>query len=137
MHRALVLVALLVGVVVVAAPPPSAAKEGVQARIATPISLAAAPGSRVTVVWTLSFADRDARRAFSADSVFIRLFGAPGSRSPRVYASQPSLGRFRATVRIPAGGVRRVVIGLMGTGGNANGCRPSPHLFRIVGPVLR
>jgi hypothetical protein len=136
MHRALVLVALLVGLGVFAATP-SAAKEGVVARLATPISIEAAPGSKVTVVWTLSFADRDARRPFSADGVFIRLFGAPGSKSPRVYAIQPALGRYRATVRIPAGGLRGVVIGLMGTGCDANGCRPAPHLFRIVGPLFR
>jgi hypothetical protein len=136
MHRVLVVVVLLVGPAVAATP--SAAKEGgVQARIATPISREATPGTNVVVVWTLSFADRYARRPFSVDRVFIRLFGVQGSRSPRAYAIQPVPGRYRATVRIPAGGARRVVVGLMGTSCGTGGCRPSPHLFRTVGPVFR
>lgn len=136
MQRALAALVLVVGLAVVAATP-SAAKEGVQARILTPISSDAAPGSKVFVVWTLTSTDQGRRVPFGASGVFIRLFGPGDARTPRAFASEVEPGRFRARVRIPRGGVRRVVIGLMGTRCDSNGCRPSPVLFRIVGSALR
>ena len=135
MRRALVLLAFLVGLATLVAS--AGAKEGTQARIVTPISSKAAPGATLTVVWTLSFLDKDARRPFSADGVYIRLFDSSGAPSARAYAIQAQPGRYRARPKVPRGGVSRVVIGLMGTSCDATGCRPSPHVFRIVGPVLR
>jgi hypothetical protein len=135
-HKALALLVLVVGLAAVTATP-SAAKEGVQARLVTPIPRDALPGTRVVVVWTLASVDDGERILFGASGVFIRLFGPGTARTARAYGTELVPGRFRAGARIPAGGVRRLVIGLMGTGCDANGCRPSPHLFRIVGPVFR
>jgi hypothetical protein len=114
------------------------AKEGVFARVLTPIDRDAAPGTTVTVVWTLYYVDEGKRHPFGGEDVFIRFFGAVDSRSKRVYAAPIREGRYRATVTVPRGGVRRVVIGLMGTacGPDASGnqrCRPSPMFFRIAG----
>ena len=114
-----------------------AAKEGVQARVVTPIPREAAPGSRVTVVWTLSSIDEGRRVPFGASAVFIRLFGPGDARTPRAFGAERAPGRFSARPRIPRGGVKRVVFGLMGTACDANGCRPSPAVFRIAGPVFR
>ena len=113
------------------------AKEGVQARVVTPIPREAAPGTRVTVVWTLSSVDEGKRRPFGASGIFIRLFGPGDARTPRAFATELGPGRYRARPRIPRGGVKRVVFGLMGTACDANGCRPSPAVFRIVGPMFR
>ena len=138
MHRALVLLVLLAGLAVVAAP--SAAKEGVEARIVTPIPREAAPGTKVTVVWTLTTLDQGRRIPFGAGDVFIRLFGPGSARTPRAYATEVERGRFRARPRIPGGGVRIVVIGRMGfrcDASGAPGCVPAPAIFPIKGKVFR
>jgi hypothetical protein len=135
MHRAFFLLALVVGLAVVAAP--SSAKEGGQVRILTPIPREAAPGTYVPVGWTLTAVEEDRRIPYGASGVFVRLFGPENARTPRAYAMELEPGRFRARARVPRGGVRRVVIGLMGTSCSAGGCQPSPHRFRIVGRVFR
>jgi hypothetical protein len=127
---------LLVTSAVVAAAP-AVAKEGVVARLVTPIPREAEPGSTITVVWTLASVDDGKRRPFGAGGVFVRLFGPHGSRSPRAYASELGRGRYRARVVVPREGVSRVVIGLMGTRCDANGCRPAPVRFPIAGKSLR
>jgi len=132
--RALAVLAVLAALVVVAQ---ASAKEGIVAEVLTPISRDAAPGTTVNVVWTLTSIEEEDPRPFSADGVFIRLFGASGGHSKRVYGAEIDSGRFRATVRIPRGGVRRVAIGLMGEACDTEGCRPSPILFRIAGSPLR
>jgi hypothetical protein len=116
---------------------PSSAKEGVEARLVTPIPREASPGTRVTVEWKLAGVTEGKRVPFGGSAVFIRLFGSGAARTPRAFGAEVQPGRFRAQPRVPHGGVRRVVIGLMGTSCDATGCRPSPHLFRIVGPVFR
>jgi len=115
---------------------PTFAKEGVVARVLTPIERDAQAGTKLTVVWTLSSVEGGKRRPFGAGGVFIRLFGADGARSPRVYASQIGSGRYRAQVRVHRGGVQRVVIGLMSMR-CAGSCRPAPRLFPLVGAVFR
>jgi hypothetical protein len=114
-----------------------AAKEGVVARVLTPISRDAEPGSRITVVWTLSFVDAGKRRPFGGSAIFVRLYGPDGSRSRRVLGAEIEPGRFRAIVRVPRGGVRRVVFGIMGTACDAEGCRDAPRRFPVVGRVFR
>ena len=131
--RALAALAVLAALVVVT---PASAKEDVVARVSTPISREAVPGSKVNVVWTLTAVDGEGSRPFGASAVFIRLFGPGASQSKRVYGAEVALGRFRAMVRIPRGGVRRVAIGLMGERCDAEGCRLSPILFRVVGSPI-
>jgi hypothetical protein len=119
---------------------PAAAKEGVVARVVTPISRDAEPGSTITVVWTLTFVEAGKRKPFGGGAVFLRLFGTNGSRSARVYAEPMAPGRYRASARVPRGGVKRVVFGLMGMvcqGRELSDCRPSPAIFPIVGRVFR
>ncbi len=113
------------------------AKEGVVAEVLTPISRDAKPGTKINVVWTLTSVEGEESHPFGGSAVFIRLFGPAGSHTKRVYGTEVQSGRFRATLRIPRGGARRVVIGLMGEACDAEGCRPSPILFRVVGSPLR
>ena len=130
MRSALVVVVLLAALAAVA---PVAAKEGVVAKVRVPVSHDAEPGTKVTMVWRLTSVDSGRARPFSADGVFLRLFGREGSRSRRSYAVQLEPGRYRATARVPRGGVRRVVIGLMGW----NDSGPAPVTFPVIGRVFR
>jgi hypothetical protein len=127
----------LIVVLVALVASPAGAKEGVVARVVTPISSEAAPGTRVTVVFTLTFTEAGKRHPFGGGAVFIRLWGPDDTRTRRVYAAPIERGRYRATARVPRGGVHRVVIGLMGEMCNAEGCRPSPMYFRIAGDPIR
>lgn len=130
----------LLAVLLALAAPTAGAKEGVAARVLTPISRAAEPGSKVTVVWTLTYDDAGKRRPFGAGYVFVRLFGPGGSRTPPAYGVHAGQrGRYRASVRVPRGGVTRVAIGVMGSvcDGGTPGCRPAPKFFPIVGRALR
>ena len=115
----------------------ASAKEGVVARVLTAIDPGAAQGTALTVEWTLTYVEAGKRQPFGGGDVFIRLFGTGDSRSRRVPAAPIRMGRYRATVRVPRGGIRRIVIGLMGTRCDTSGCRPSPMIFRIAGDPLR
>jgi hypothetical protein len=130
MRGALVLIVLVLGVVVVA---PVGAKEGVVAKVRVPVSRTAEPGATATMVWELTAVESGKARPFDADGVYLRLFGPSGSRTPRAYAERLDAGRYRATARVPRGGVRRVVIGLMGW--NDDG--PAPVRFPVIGRVFR
>lgn len=112
---------------------PLGAKDGVVAKARVPVPRAAEPGTRVTFVWELTLVADGRSRPFTADGVFMRLFGPNGSRTPRAYATQLADGRYRATARVPRGGVRRVVVGLLGW--NDNG--PAPVRFPVIGRVFR
>ena len=135
--RVLVGCALAAAVAVAVVASPASGKGRVVARVLTPIPRDTLPGTRLRVVWTLSLVNAGPRQPVNAEGVFIRLVGRDGALSPRVYAFQPTLGRYRATVTVPRGGVRRVVIGLMGTACDPAGCRPSPALFPIAGDPFR
>jgi hypothetical protein len=130
MRRALVVLVLVVGLT---AAVPAAGKEGIVAKVRVPVSRAAEPGTRVTMDWELTSVEAGRARPFSAEGVFLRIFGRDGTRSRRSYAVQLELGRYRATARVPRGGVHRVVIGLMGW--NDHG--PAPVTFPVIGRVLR
>jgi hypothetical protein len=130
MRSVLLLVGLLVGLAAVA---PAAAKEGVVAKVRVPVSRAAEPGTKVTVVWELTAVQSGRAHPFDADGIFLRLFGPAGSRTPRAYADRLDAGRYRATARVPRGGVTRVVIGLLGW----NDQGPAPVRFPVIGRVFR
>ena len=134
--RALAAAALLAALLALSAP--AAAKEGVVARVLTPIPRDAEPGSRVVVAWTLSYFEAGKRRPFGPGYVFVRLVGPRGSRTPLAYGVhllRP--GGYRARVKVPRGGVSRVEIGMMGSVCDESGCRRAEKLFRITGRVFR
>jgi hypothetical protein len=54
-----------------------------------------------------------------------------------VFGAEVEPGRYRATVRVPRGGVERVVFGIIGTACDAEGCRDVPRRFPIAGRVFR
>jgi hypothetical protein len=115
---------VLLAVLVLA--PGAGAKGDVQAKLATPLPLKAAAGTKLKVSWTLSTNGRpfDAQAA-----VFVRLRGA--EQSTRSLAFQPSRGRYVAKVTVPRGGMRAIEIGIPGTMCDAAGCRPRDLIFPL------
>jgi hypothetical protein len=115
------LAALIIGFAFVAA---AAAKEGVVAHLQNPDVLRAAPGAKVTLVWTL----RADKRPFTAQGIYVRLRGVAATSAP---AGEIGPGRFRARVTIPRGGVRSIVIAVMGWTSGLEGTRRADMRFRI------
>ena len=108
--RRVVVAALLL---VLAAAATAPAKGRVQARIENRVQCDASPGSTITVAWHLFFVDRNRREPFGAGGVFVELRGAAGATPSRKHAAGRR-GHFRARVRVPDGGIRRLRIGLEG-----------------------
>jgi hypothetical protein len=109
-----VLVAFIVGALCGAiAVPAAVGKEGVRARLDSPLPLAAAPGTTVTVVWTLGHSEHGDRRPFDAGGLFVRLLSASGNKPTSAFGVG-STGRYVARVRIPSGGIGGIEFGLVG-----------------------
>lgn len=123
----------LLGVVVVALAlaMPAAAKEGAQAHLLGPLPRHAAPGSFISIRWTVDVpGDRGKRVPFSAIGMFVRLRGADGAFTSAT-ASQKEGPPYSVRVRVPRGGIRLIRFGLMGTSCAPSGCTPSPMYFPL------
>jgi hypothetical protein len=116
------LLAILAGVSLVVLAVPAYGKTGVRARLSSGVPLAAAPGEKITVKWTLGYRDEQGRwkPGFDACGVFVRLVSATG-REPTVGFDSDGAcrahpgGNYAATVTVPEGGVGAIKIGLRGT----------------------
>ncbi len=114
---------------------PAAAKEGVVATLETPIPLDAEPGTPVRVAWTLTYAEGESRgRPFGASGVFVRLVSASGANAQTGVAvpAPRSSGKYEATVKVPAGGIGDVQVGLHGWVSAPSGTRSADRLFPIT-----
>ena len=131
MNRRVAVCAIVVAASTALGVAPTFAKEGVVARVLTPISRDARPGTKVVVAWTLSFSDGPGkRRPFNAEGVFVRVGGI---RSLVDYAgTQRPLGRYRAVIRVPGSGIRSLKFGLMGWNNYA-----APVFFSLAGRAFR
>ena len=107
----------LLGIVVVAvciaaavAALPAGAKEGVRAVLEKPVNLATAPSERMRIEWRLL---DEQGRPFGAAGIYLRVSRCGGS--PRmVSARNRGRGRYVASVHVPAGGIRKLLVGLKG-----------------------
>lgn len=89
---------------------PAAAKEGVRAKLAEPVRLVAAPGETITVAWHL--VDREGR-SFGASGIYLRVSRC--GRAPlKVAATRRSAGNYSVRLRVPEGGIRKLLVGLQG-----------------------
>jgi hypothetical protein len=117
-------------VVAALAAPAASAKEGAQAHVLTPLPARPAPGSLITVRWSVDVPGaHGTREPFGAIGMFVRLVsrnGASISVTARQY--QPP---YQVRIRVPAGGVRVVRFGLHGTSCGPSGCHPSPMFFPL------
>lgn len=131
MKRLVLLVLLLV--LALAATGSAGAKEGVEATILGGVSKQVTPGSTLRVEWRL--AELESGRPFGAGGVFIRLVGAHGATSV-AEATEVRTGRYAASVVVPAGGIRRILIGLHGFASTPRGTQRADAFFRIVNDPL-
>jgi hypothetical protein len=116
--------------------PGGASKEGARARLLTPLPLAAKPGSTIQVLWAVDVPDGNGgRRPFGAGGMFVRLLSRTGASSTIGFAD--GVGRFQTTLRVPAGGIGGVRLGLRGTRCDASGCSPSDAVFPLVTDPFR
>lgn len=122
---------------ILAAAPTALAKEGVEARLETPLPLPGSPGQKVSVAWTLGYLDEEGnRRPFNAMGIFVRLLSASGGAPSMTFAGQGPLGHYVAEVTVPEGGVGGIEIGIRGTQCILGECAPSGGLFRLEnGPL--
>jgi hypothetical protein len=115
-------------------------KEGVKARLTTPLPLDASPGETVAVAWTLSDVDEQGvQRPFNAIGVFVRLHSAAGGAATMAFATADAhpLGRYDARVTVPNGGIGGVEIGLRGTTDVVFPVENDPFAVRAAAPVAR
>ena len=107
------------------------AKDGVVARLDNPAALRARAGATIHVTWTL----RTGTQAFGASFVYVRLHGRAG-KTTSAYAVESAPGKYRARLRVPAGGALSVVIGLRGWSSGPSGTTRADELFPITNDPL-
>jgi hypothetical protein len=125
---ALVFVALLAGAAL------APAKEDARARLTTVLPLAAAPATTIRVGWAVDVPDGNGgRKPFNAGSMFVRLLSRTGAASTTAFtgsAAHPA-GRYVASVRVPAGGIGGIRMGLRATVSSPNGTHSSDLIFPL------
>jgi hypothetical protein len=126
MKRALV----LTGVIAVLAVPAASAKEGAQAHLLAALPPHPSAGSPITVRWSVDVPGAPGtRRPFGAIGMFVRLLGLDdASTSATAHQYEPP---YYVRIRVPAGGIRSIRFGLMGTSCGPSGCKPSPIFFPL------
>jgi hypothetical protein len=113
------------------AAPAASAKEGAQAHLLAPLPSSARPGSSIVVRWSVDVPGTQGTRVpFGAAGMFVRLVGRGGAWT-RATAPQYE-PPYKVRVRVPAGGIRTIRFGLMGTSCSPSGCRPSPIYFPLA-----
>jgi hypothetical protein len=123
--------------IALAAAVPAAGKEGARATLTTRVPLAATPGSTFRVAWVVTVPDEHGRRGpFVADGMFVRLLSRVTGHSVKVYADGAE-GRYRATVRVPRGGMRGIQLGLRGYASDGKRTWESDMLFPITNNPFR
>jgi hypothetical protein len=89
---------------------PVAAKDGVRAKLDAPVRLDTAPGKTIRIAWHL--VDQE-ERAFGASGIYLRVSRC--GRTPlKVPATARGRGGYSARVRVPKGGIRKLLVGLKG-----------------------
>lgn len=116
MRLGLVVAAVALAALVAAASAPT--KEGAQAHLATTLPLGAAPGKAIRIAWSVDVPDdKGGRRPFYAGGMFVRLLSRTGARSTFGFAREGvrPVTPYRTDVKVPAGGIGGIRVGLRGT----------------------
>lgn len=113
MRFVLVLLVLAVALTAVAL---ARAKDDARARLTSTLPRAAAPGTTVRVGWTAAVPDGNGRRPFGVSGMFVRLLSRTGAPATTGFASgsMHADGRYAAEVRVPAGRIGGIRMGLRG-----------------------
>jgi len=89
---------------------PTAAKEGVRAKLDEPVRLDVPPKTTIRVAWHL--VDEEGR-PFGASGIYLRVSRC-GRKAMRIPATARGRGGYSARVRVPRGGIRKLLVGLQG-----------------------
>jgi hypothetical protein len=109
------------------------AKNNVEATLLSTTPKHATPGATLHVEWRL--AELDDGQPFGAGGIFIRLVGTNGATTTAA-ATEIRRGRFAAKAVVPAGGIRRIRIGLHSWTSGPGGTKRADMFFRIVNDPL-
>lgn len=114
---------------------PAAAKEGVRAKLDSPVRLDAAPGTKVRVAWRL--VDK-AGRPFGAGGIYLRVTRCGGGLR-RVPATETPRrrGRYSARFTVPKGGIRMLRVGLEGIRTTGGRTERADVVFEFDPPLTR
>ncbi len=94
------------------------AKEGVKAKLTSPLPVDAEPGQKLTIDWSLAGIDQGGQlRPFNAMEVFVRLKSAAGGPATIGFATPTAHpdGRYSAQVAVPEGRIGGIEIGVRGS----------------------
>ena len=112
---------------------PAVAKEGVRAVLEEPVNLRTPPGERLRIQWRLL--DEEGR-PFGASGIYLRVSRCGGS--PRIVPARGrGRGRYLASVRVPAGGIRKLLVGLQGWRITANRTSRADRYVHFDPPLYR
>lgn len=128
--------AFLLFMVVAAAallPLPAVAKEGVRATLDEPVSLGTAPGAAIRVAFHLA---DEKGRPFGASGIYLRVSRC-GHRPLRVLATERSRGGYSARVKVPKGGIRKLLVGLQGWQIVGDKQKRADRFFQFDPPLAR
>jgi hypothetical protein len=92
----------------------AAAKEGARAHLLRPVPMHAAPGTLITVHWSVDVpGPNGTREGISAIGMFVRLVGRGGASTAA--QSRENVGPpYSARVRVPRGGILLIRFGIAG-----------------------
>jgi hypothetical protein len=112
---------------------PAPAKEGVRAKLDHPVALDAAPGKTLRVAWHLI---DDRGRPFGASGIYLRV-----SRCGHGPLTFPATARgssgFSVRLKVPAGGIRKLMVGLEGFRSTGGRHRRADLFFQFAPPAYR
>jgi hypothetical protein len=108
--------------------PAALAKDGVKAKLVSPLPMDAQPGTTLDVSWSLA----SPTGPFDAMLIFVRVLDAGGGQPTFALAdgSAHPGGRFHATVPVPPGGIGGIQFGVRGTTDVVFPLRNDPFAFR-------
>jgi hypothetical protein len=121
---------LLAAVFAVLAAPAASAKEGAQEHLLARLPAHPRAGSLITIRWSVDVPGTPGKRQpFGAIGMFVRLRSRSGVTTN---ATAPQYEPpYHVSIRVPAGGIRSIRFGLMGTSCGPSGCKPSPMFFPL------
>jgi hypothetical protein len=105
----------------------------VRATLDKPVRLGTAPGTRITVAFHLA---DDKGRPFGASGIYLRVSRC-GRRPLRVLATGRSRGRYSARVKVPKGGIRKLLVGLEGWQIVGDKQKRADRFFQFDPPLAR
>lgn len=117
---------------------PALAKEDAEAKLDTAIPRDAQPGSTLDVGWSVYSISGDTQEPLYGSPIYIRLVAPDGTTSTEAMGTETprGSGHYTASIEVPAGGIGKVIVGLVGEACDANGCARSDIIFPLTDDPL-